>query len=78
MMGMAGMGLWMLVWALFALAVLVLAGFGVVYLARGPGRIGREHQPPTETLREILRRRYAAGEIDEDEYVRRLSGLTQQ
>ncbi len=77
MMGMAGMGLWMLVWALFALAVLVLAGFGVAYLARGSERFGRE-QATTETPREILRRRYAAGEIDEDEYMRRMSGLTQR
>ncbi|GLW10767.1 hypothetical protein Misp01_58950 [Microtetraspora sp. NBRC 13810] len=33
--------------------------------------------PPHEDPREILRRRYAAGEIDEDEYLRRMSGLSQ-
>ncbi|WP_248959319.1 SHOCT domain-containing protein [Sphaerisporangium perillae] len=27
--------------------------------------------------KEILKRRYAAGEIDEDEYLRRMSGLSQ-
>ncbi|MFC4062492.1 SHOCT domain-containing protein [Planomonospora corallina] len=30
-----------------------------------------------EDPKEILRRRYAAGEIDEDEYLRRMSGLSQ-
>ncbi|GAA2401427.1 SHOCT domain-containing protein [Nonomuraea africana] len=30
-----------------------------------------------EGPREILKRRYAAGEIDEDEYLRRMSGLSQ-
>lgn len=34
--------------------------------------------PLGEEAREILRRRYAAGEIDEDDYLRRLSGLTQR
>ncbi len=40
---MAGMGLWMLLWALIALAVLVLAVLGIVALVRylstptGPG-----------------------------------------
>ncbi|GAA1504277.1 hypothetical protein GCM10009677_40550 [Sphaerisporangium rubeum] len=32
---------------------------------------------PTNDPKEILRRRYAAGEIDEDEYLRRMSGLSQ-
>lgn len=32
---------------------------------------------PTDDPKEILRRRYAAGEIDEDEYLRRMSGLSQ-
>ncbi|GAA3826871.1 hypothetical protein GCM10022226_54630 [Sphaerisporangium flaviroseum] len=33
--------------------------------------------PPADNPREILKRRYAAGEIDEDEYLRRMSGLSQ-
>ncbi|MEV4380622.1 SHOCT domain-containing protein [Streptosporangium sp. NPDC049644] len=33
---------------------------------------------PVDSPREILRRRYAAGEIDEDEYLRRMSGLSQE
>ncbi|WP_246204467.1 SHOCT domain-containing protein [Streptomyces tailanensis] len=31
-----------------------------------------------EAPEDILRRRYAAGEIDEDEYLRRMSGLGQR
>ncbi|MFC4531321.1 SHOCT domain-containing protein [Sphaerisporangium dianthi] len=33
--------------------------------------------PPADNPKEILRRRYAAGEIDEEEYLRRMSGLSQ-
>ncbi|MFI6455866.1 SHOCT domain-containing protein [Streptosporangium amethystogenes] len=35
-------------------------------------------EPVVDSPREILRRRYAAGEIDEDEYLRRMSGLSQE
>jgi putative membrane protein len=34
-------------------------------------------KPGLDDPREILKRRYAAGEIDEDEYLRRMSGLSQ-
>ncbi|GAA3118519.1 hypothetical protein GCM10010466_06820 [Planomonospora alba] len=34
-------------------------------------------RPVADDPKEILRRRYAAGEIDEDEYLRRMSGLSQ-
>ncbi|MEO3809986.1 SHOCT domain-containing protein [Sphaerisporangium sp. B11E5] len=37
----------------------------------------RRELPATDDPKEILRRRYAAGEIDEDEYLRRMSGLSQ-
>ncbi len=44
------------------------------------GRRGHGNRPelPADGPREILRRRYATGEIDEDEYLRRLSGLSQR
>jgi putative membrane protein len=54
----------------------VLAVVGIIWLVRRtdtprPGPVtGRE------TPEELLRRRYAAGEIDEDEYERRRSGLS--
>lgn len=72
---MPGMGLGMMItWGLLVLGILALAGLGIIWLA---GRLGRTGQASAETPEEILRRRYAAGEVDEDEYLRRLSGLTQ-
>ncbi len=32
---------------------------------------------PGDSAKAILKRRYAAGEIDEDEYLRRMSGISQ-
>ncbi|KGH45408.1 MULTISPECIES: hypothetical protein [Modestobacter] len=71
------MGGWMLLWALLGLAVLVLAALGGVWLAR---RLGRDRDEQTRGTsgpsdaapgaQELLRRRYAAGEIDREEYLR--------
>lgn len=77
-----GMGAWMGSWALISLALLVLLVLLIIWLIRSmsPGGRGRTDQPQSqsqshdETL-EILRRRYAAGEIDEEEYHRRRNGL---
>lgn len=74
MMMHGAMGAWMLLWAFVAVAILVLAVATTVWLVRRPSGSG-ERPPLTETPEEILRRRYAAGEIDEDEYLRRQSGL---
>ena len=69
MMDMMGgmMAGWMLLWALVGLALLVLAVLAALWLARrlSPGR-------PDEAVgaEELLRRRYAAGEIDREEYLR--------
>lgn len=71
-MGMGGMMLWMLVWGLVGVALLVLAIVGVVWLVRR--RDSRGHAVG-ESPEEVLRRRYAAGEVDEDEYLRRRAGL---
>jgi putative membrane protein len=75
---MAGMGPWMMMlWSLLGLIVLGLAVAGGVWLARAliQGRSGGQGE--IEGPREVLQRRYAAGEIGEDEYFRRLSGLDQ-
>jgi putative membrane protein len=65
---------WMVLWGLVALALLALSVAGTVWLIRRSGdtrpAVGA---PPAE---ELLRSRYAAGEIDEDEFLRRLSSLT--
>ena len=71
--GMGGMMLFMLIWGLVGLAVLVLTVIGIVWLAR---RSGASQQLADQDSPEgILRRRYAAGELDEDEYVHRRAGL---
>lgn len=68
--GMGGMMMWMLVWGLVGLALLVLAVVGVVWLVRRTGNSDQGGGRP-EAPEDVLRRRYAAGELDEDEYRRR-------
>lgn len=79
MMGMmsGGMAAWMAVWTVLLLGLLA---FGTTWLVRrGLRPADRPRQPALEdTPTEILRRRYAAGEIDEDEYLIRLSGISQR
>ncbi len=63
---MAGMMGWMLIWALAGVALLVAIVLGTIWLIRrGGGSADRVDSPE-----EILRRRFAVGEIDEDEYFR--------
>ncbi|MBG0824876.1 SHOCT domain-containing protein [Planomonospora sp. ID91781] len=65
--------------ARFAVALLVVAVIAAVVLGLAlVARASRTRRGPApDDPREILRRRYAAGEIDEDEYLRRMSGLSQ-
>ncbi|WP_406312955.1 SHOCT domain-containing protein [Streptosporangium sp. NBC_01639] len=58
---------------LFIIAVVAAVVLGVALVLRA----SRRPKPVSDDPREILRRRYAAGEIDEDEYLRRMSGLSQ-
>jgi putative membrane protein len=60
---------------LFWLIVIVSCVLVLVRTSTSPRR-ARE-LPAAENPREILKRRYAAGEIDEDEYLRRMSGISQ-
>ncbi len=75
---MAGMGVWALLLVVTLLAVLVLAVLGSVWLFRllRQGGPDLDSAPSDDAARELLRRRYAAGEIDDEEYERRLSALT--
>lgn len=73
-MGMGGTMLWMLAWGVIGVAVLVLAVVGIVCLARRTDHRGALNARG-ESPEEILRRRYAAGELDEDDYLRRRAGL---
>lgn len=61
----------MAVWWLFGLAALVLLVW-VVVRAAGSAGIGRGEEESPET---ILKRRYARGEVDREEYERRLNDL---
>jgi putative membrane protein len=79
MMTGMGMGLWSAVSLLLLVLVLIVAAVSVTLLAMSAARTplpsgGRGHGP--DGAREILRRRYAAGEIDEDEFWRRMSGIS--
>jgi putative membrane protein len=75
MMGM--MGGWMLLWALVGLALLVIAVLAAIWLVKhrpparpdtAPGAPGQRGEAPS--AQELLRRRYAAGEVDREEYLR--------
>ena len=66
---MGAMGWWMGLWWLFGLAVVV---FLVWLIARtASGSSGRADETPEQ----ILKRRYARGEIDREEYERRLTDI---
>ncbi|MEU4407289.1 SHOCT domain-containing protein [Streptosporangium sp. NPDC023963] len=58
---------------LFVVAVIAVVVLGVVMVVRSHAA----RTSVADNPREILKRRYAAGEIDEDEYLRRMSGLSQ-
>ncbi len=77
-------------WIMFLLMLVVVAAVivAVVYLVRGlsaPGRaaeaaarassFGGQTPAPPDSPREILKRRYAAGEIDREDYLQRLKDL---
>ena len=63
------MGWWMALWWTFVLAFFVLLVWVVARAAGGfPGRAD-------ETPEQILKRRYARGEIEREEYQRRLDDL---
>lgn len=64
MMGM--MGGWMLLWALVGLAVIVLVVLATIWLARRLSGDGRGKAPGAQ---ELLRRRYASGQLDREEYL---------
>ena len=66
---MGSMGWWMVLWWLVGILVLVLL---VRLVAGSTGGFSRRDD---ETPEQILKRRYAKGEIDSEEYQRRLADL---
>ena len=72
--GMGGMMMWMVLWGVVGLALIGVSIAGIVWVVRrGDGR--RRPNPSAESPEDVLKRRYAAGEIDEDEFLRRRAGL---
>jgi putative membrane protein len=61
---------WMWLWWIIGLGVLILLVWAV---ARAAGTSGSGH--PEDSPETLLKRRYARGEIDRDEYESRLSDL---
>ncbi len=72
--GMGGMMMWMLLWGVVGLALIGFAVVGIVVMVRRGDR-DRDRIPGVESPDEVLKRRYAAGEIGEDEYLSRRAGL---
>jgi len=70
---MMGMGIWALLMIVTLFAILVLAVLGGVWLFRNLSQ-GAPHRDG-KAAQELLRHRYAAGEIDDEEYARRLAAL---
>ncbi len=63
----AMMGGWMLLWALVGVALLALVVVATIWLAK---RVWPRPPSASEGPDAVLRRRYAAGEIDRDEFLR--------
>jgi putative membrane protein len=61
---------WMGLWWLLGIALLVLVVWAIARAAGGQNATRGEESPET-----TLKRRYARGEIDRDEYERQLSDL---
>jgi putative membrane protein len=70
--GWLGMGLGMIVWLVVVVAVIWIA---VRVLARPQGLPAMGSTPPVSSAADELRMRVARGEIDEEEYRRRLAVL---
>lgn len=64
-------GGWMIVMMLFWVLVIVGIVYLIVHLARRPYERGEREETPIE----ILKRRYAKGELDADEFARRKKDL---
>ena len=72
---MGAMGIWAVLWALAGLVVLGALVVGTLWLAHRFGVPGPRVAAGVPEPVQILMRRYAAGEIEDDEYERRLYEL---
>jgi putative membrane protein len=75
--GMNGSMIALMVIGIALLAATVVTVVWIVAHRDRTSAIEHDERPAIDDPREILRRRYASGEIDEDEYFTRLSGIDQ-
>ena len=71
-----GMGSWMVLWAVLAVAFVVLAVVATIWLVKhlgsgGTGSTGDDNA-------KVLERRYAAGEIDREDFLQRREDLARR
>lgn len=80
MENMQGWGMWgpgtMLFFSLFWIAILVLVIVGIVFLIRYMRGYGMEGRGAQETPMDVLKKRYARGEIDRKEFEEKKKDLT--
>ena len=69
---MAGMGLLWLFWAVLGLLLIVLVVLAIVWLVRS---LNGQRATGRDDAELVLRREYASGRIDQDEYERRRAHL---
>lgn len=67
------MGGWMVLWGLLALALVVLAVVATIWLIKHLTSSGS-----SDEHRQVLERRYAAGEIDREEFLQRRDDLARR
>ena len=70
---MGQMGWWMVLWWVSGLAIVVVLIWAIARAAGGGSSPRAEDSPEA-----ILKRRYARGELDREEYQRRLEDLTRR
>jgi putative membrane protein len=77
MAGMAGMGLAVLVWTLVVLGLVVVAVLAAAHALRRPASTPRRAPAANEdwSAEDVLRMRYARGELDADDFRRRMQDL---
>jgi putative membrane protein len=75
--GMWGGGNWIVLLLSIAFLVAVIVGIVLVVRALSDSGAGGDRLPPREreTPEDLVRRRYAAGEIDREEYAQKLRDL---
>lgn len=80
-MGMGGMMGGVMIWAVLVLLLLAAAAAAVIVVAVRSGRQGAsgQHELPagSDEAHSVLRKRFAAGEIDDEEYQCRRAALGQ-